>query len=583
MSKLHNNQNLKEIEIEEILSYKIKELNFSIRTINCLRSKKVLCVSDLVKYSESQLLSIRNFGFKCLSEVINELKKLGLELNMSFDNLNNIKNRKKFRLKPYYSIDKYLENKVIPNSLEEELKNVTSIIKDNRDKQIIMKYLGWDGEGKKTLESVAQDYEITRERVRQIYTKFKERLQTLKEIKNSEYPKLDAALNYVADHVPLRLDQIESELIEKGITEKKFKTGGLETAANLLGKNCEFSTVKINNKKIVISCNDQEIPKIVINLTKKNMTKKGITNLSDITEQVNETTKKNFSENNIKSIVSAYKDFRWLDKSSGWFWFKSLPRNRLLNVIKKIISVSDSISISELRAGISRFHRLSFAPTRRVLLELCKQIKWCSVNGDVIKLCAPLKWEQTIKGTTEWAFISLLKEYGPVMQREELEKECVNIGMNLNTFYQYLSFSPILCKYAPGVYGLRGAKIPPGLVESLIPKKKEAVTLDYGWTPYGSIWIIRKLNKSAMQSGVIGIPSAMKKHLQGKFNCKTAEGDQIGTFTIKDCSGWSLGSFFKRRGGEEGDFILLIFNIKKKEMKIRIGDEDILNERVKDI
>lgn len=564
LSEVNNRSATSEKKAKKILSHQIEELNFSVRTINCLRSEKIYYVSDLIKHSKSQLLSIPYFGKKCLFEVVNELVKLNVPLDMPISDFNSSQ-----------------ERKISPNNLEEELKNVASSIKGERDQQIVMKYLGWDGKGKKTLESVAQGYGLSRERVRQIYTKLEKKAKTLIAVKNAEYSKLESALKYITDHLPSGTDQIELGLTREGITKTNFNIEGIESASKLLGKTYDFTILKMNGKHIALSQKDLEIPKIVMSLTKKNIAKSGITNVTDIIEQVNEKMKRNFSEDFIKSIVSAHEDFKWLEKSSGWFWFQSLPRNRLLNIIRKILSVAYSIDISELRAGISRFHRMSgLAPTRRVLLKLCKQIQWCAVNGTIIELKKQISWKQALRGTTERAFASILKESGPVMQREELEKECVDLGMNLNTFYQYLTFSPILCKYATGVYGLRGTKVPPGLVESLIPKRKRVVTTDYGWTSDGSIWITRKLNKSAILSGVIGIPSAMKEHLQGIFKCKTADGIQIGTIKIKECVGWGLGNFFRRRKGEVDEHLLLIFNILKKETKIYIGDEDILDNRI---
>jgi len=564
LSKVRYRPAIYEKKTEKILSYNIKELNFSVRTINCLESKSIYYVSDLIKYNQSQLLSILNFGNKCLLEVLNELEKLNLKLDMSITDSNSSQ-----------------ERKINPNSLEEELRNVAYNIKGKRNQQIVIEYLGWDGKGKKTLESVAQVYGLTRERVRQIYTKLEKKVRILKVVKNAEYLKLESALIYITDHLPSETDQMELGLIREGITKINFNIEGIESASKLLGKTCDFTISKINEKHIVLSKKDIEIPKIVIKLTKKIIATSGIANIIDITDQVNEKINRNYSESFIKSVVSVYDDFKWLDKSSGWFWFQSPKRNRLLNVIKKILSVAYSIDISELRAGVSRFHRLrGLAPTRRVLLEFCKQIEWCIVNGTTIELRKQISWEQTLRSNIEWAFVSVLKEYGPVMQREELEKECVGLGMNVNSFYQYLAFSPILCKFATGVYGLRGTKVSPGIVESMIPKKKRAFTMDYGWTSDGSIWLTRELSKSVLQSGVIAIPSAMKDHLQGIFKCKTADGIQIGTINIKECTGWRLGSIFRRRGGEVGDHILLIFNILKRETKILLGDKDIIDDSI---
>ena len=59
---------------------RIEELDFSVRTYNCLKKANVLTIGDLVKYPESELMQIRNFGKKSLTEVKEKLSSLGLTI-----------------------------------------------------------------------------------------------------------------------------------------------------------------------------------------------------------------------------------------------------------------------------------------------------------------------------------------------------------------------------------------------------------------------------------------------------------------------------------------------------------------------
>lgn len=59
---------------------RIEELDFSVRTYNCLKKANVLTVSDLVQLAEPDLMQIRNFGRKSLVEVREKLAGLGLSL-----------------------------------------------------------------------------------------------------------------------------------------------------------------------------------------------------------------------------------------------------------------------------------------------------------------------------------------------------------------------------------------------------------------------------------------------------------------------------------------------------------------------
>jgi DNA-directed RNA polymerase subunit alpha len=53
----------------------IEELRLSVRAYNCLKRAQINSLDDLLKYSEEQLLEIKNFGQKSATEVITALKK----------------------------------------------------------------------------------------------------------------------------------------------------------------------------------------------------------------------------------------------------------------------------------------------------------------------------------------------------------------------------------------------------------------------------------------------------------------------------------------------------------------------------
>jgi len=62
---------------------RIEELDFSVRTYNCLKKANVLTIGELTQISETDLMNIRNFGKKSLNEVKEKLSQLGLALKDS--------------------------------------------------------------------------------------------------------------------------------------------------------------------------------------------------------------------------------------------------------------------------------------------------------------------------------------------------------------------------------------------------------------------------------------------------------------------------------------------------------------------
>ncbi len=62
------------------LEMTIEELDFSVRSFNCLKRASINTVEDLISKSEDDMMRVRNLGRKSLEEVIAKLDSLGLSL-----------------------------------------------------------------------------------------------------------------------------------------------------------------------------------------------------------------------------------------------------------------------------------------------------------------------------------------------------------------------------------------------------------------------------------------------------------------------------------------------------------------------
>jgi DNA-directed RNA polymerase subunit alpha len=62
------------------LDYRIEDLDFSVRTYNCLKKEGVDALGQLVHHSEEELMAIRNFGKRSLTEVVEKLAQFDLTL-----------------------------------------------------------------------------------------------------------------------------------------------------------------------------------------------------------------------------------------------------------------------------------------------------------------------------------------------------------------------------------------------------------------------------------------------------------------------------------------------------------------------
>jgi DNA-directed RNA polymerase subunit alpha len=65
---------------EKVLEMTIEELDFSVRSFNCLKRAGINTVEDLIKFTEEDMIKVRNLGKKSLEEVISKIASLGLSL-----------------------------------------------------------------------------------------------------------------------------------------------------------------------------------------------------------------------------------------------------------------------------------------------------------------------------------------------------------------------------------------------------------------------------------------------------------------------------------------------------------------------
>lgn len=67
----------------KILDTPIEDVEFSVRTFNCLKKENINTLGELTQRSENELLNIRNFGRRSLEEVMERLAREGLGLRSS--------------------------------------------------------------------------------------------------------------------------------------------------------------------------------------------------------------------------------------------------------------------------------------------------------------------------------------------------------------------------------------------------------------------------------------------------------------------------------------------------------------------
>jgi len=73
--------------LKKTLSTPLEDLELSVRAFNCLKAAKINSLSELVQYTQEELMKFRNFGQKSLSEIEQVLHERGLGFGMDIQKI----------------------------------------------------------------------------------------------------------------------------------------------------------------------------------------------------------------------------------------------------------------------------------------------------------------------------------------------------------------------------------------------------------------------------------------------------------------------------------------------------------------
>jgi hypothetical protein len=461
-------------------------------------------------------------------------------------------------------------------TLQEELKQLLECFASPRNRQVLLKLYGWAGEPPQTLQVTGEAFKLTRERVRQIAAKFENSVSASKPF----MPVLDETLRHILRLVPSTYDCIERALTERGLINGHFSLSSLLSASRILGRTAPFAMETSRGLAVVIASDSSGTAAAVFRAASGAISHYGIATIDDVIERVEADCGTRLPRDLACTVLGRQPGFFWLDRSAGWFWMREVPRNHLRTIVRKILALAPRIAVSELRDGVARDCRgLGFAPPKRVLIEFCRRACDCVCEGESI-IVADVPEVQHALSDAERLIVSVLRQHGPVLYRTELERLCIENGINQSTINIYMGRSPILARYAVGVYGLIGSKVSPFEVEACLPRGERGRRIsDQGWTEDGKPWTLFQLSAAVISSGVFSVPAAISQFVRGRFVLRVDE-SSTATIVVNAGSSWGLGPWLRRRGGELGDYVLMKFDLRLGEVTVDLGPQSDLLETV---
>lgn len=449
-------------------------------------------------------------------------------------------------------------------TVDEEIRDVVSHLSSNRDLEIFLMRYGLGGGREKSLEETGKYFGLTRERIRQLCSKVESRL-----VNYNYLPATDRALGIAASEVPTSAASIEERFREQGLTSIDLRIENLLVFGSFNLRNVDFSICRVHGQRILVRQNAGSAPSRIMSVARRLIEHWGVARLLDINSVFEDDS--DVTPDIIRSIVCSQSDFHWLDEEEEWFWLSTVGRNRVFNQLRKIFSVANRVHVSELRKGIRRHYRMDgVAPPLKILRQFCRQHPDLVIDEDYVSATNKFNYEE-ILSDVECTMVRVLLNNSSLMSRERFEEECIAAGLSRSTFFMYLANSPVIERYAKGVYGLIGATVTASRVSELKPNFRPGkVIQDFGWKDANRIWIVYKLSPSTIQSGLFGIPAALGEFVNGSFSLHSSNKKAAIFGQTLDYPNHS--SEFTDR--MPGDLIALVFNLVDRTLQL----VDDLNE-----
>jgi hypothetical protein len=447
-------------------------------------------------------------------------------------------------------------------TVEDELSQILDEAGLNgRQRQIIARRLGWDGNGGMTLEAAANG-EVTRERVRQL----EERVRQASAAK--WLPIVEAALDVLVARAPITNDDAADLLVAEGLAGGPFDPVGLINAARFAGIDEPVSFAA----GCIFAGDQQEDAARVASAARKLVSRNGAASIGAIVDLVHDPA---LDADVVSRVLALDPETRWLDAEREWL-FLTTARNRAANHLRKMLAVAPSQSVTDVREGFRRYDGREVILPRDVVRELCKCFDWVRVDGERVAASVPLDYRAVLENTEE-TLVDIFREHAPVLDRATAVDLGERHGLDRTTTGLYLGWSPVIERIATNRYTLRGADVPAGTLEAMRGSSpRTRVQRGYGWTSGGRLWVGYTLSQAVIDSHVVGVPSALKDELRGRFDLGPRNED-LGGLTTDGANLWGLARLLNRYAAEASDALVLEFDLGERTVHAFIGGQELLD------
>lgn len=566
------------------------ELGLSMRAVNALREHGVHLVGDLVGLSEAKLLRLEGLGRKSVAEITASLAKVGLRLGMRIEGwppddvlecrARHASTLATIRAKSF--TDMLPKLAAANHTLEDEFEAIGALAGSERNRSIVLQYLGFGPVALPTLDQIGKQHDLTRERVRQLVAQVVDGLR----IRVLRPPKMIEAARLLRQNVPISSEGARLLLRQAGLSHGEVRAEAIVRTVSALTNRPPFlQGFQLGNISMLADLRSAKWLKRVATEARRRISRRGVARIAELASWLSSSWGRPANDGVVRTVIEAIPGVVWLDDSRDWFTVFGLPRNRLLNIMRKVVAVAGTIEARSLREGIQRqFHMRGFAPPTRILERLAEELPWCVRAGQTISWRPESAEPDARTSQTEQTLVRVLRQHGPVMSGHELVAQALREGAGDVAVNAALCYSPVLQRVAFGVYALRGEKLDPGVIARSIQaaNSQSQRLIDFGWSRNRTLWLAMRLSRSTVRTGMFGIPAGLGRQLKGEYICGTKSEPTAERLCCKGHRAWGLRKLIVQAGAQPDDVVLLEFDNRAEVVEVSFGKDEMVWERLRE-
>lgn len=160
----------------------------------------------------------------------------------------------------------------------------------------------------------------------------------------------------------------------------------------------------------------------------------------------------------VSRLLGAAPSTRWLDWPDRRWFSLTAPTSQLALIILKILSVTTSVRIEDLREGLSKAVPAVADAPYGVLEQYLRQIVGCAVDGATVRPAGGLSADDTNLSPAEADLVRILEKAGGAMELSALRRHALDAPLPEATTRRVLKISPLFLRAPDGVVRLIGRR-----------------------------------------------------------------------------------------------------------------------------